>query len=369
MFLRRLKVGIIGVGMAFERLHYPAYQQLTDRYEIAALCDVDREKAMYWAQRLNLGPADVYTDVQAMLGRDDLDVMDIMVPIELNYKVTEEVARHWAGQPRGIICEKPLAPDLAQAREARGLARKYGIPIMIAENYRYNQEIDIIRDMVRTHRVGEVWYFIQNRVVDFPADMLQDKFPSREWRQRPEFPGGAFTDTGIHDLAALRHIFGAIESVQAFGRPLDSGTGFSPFAVINVNILFKSGLTGNFNFFCAGREMQRPLVGLRIFGSKGMIFLEERDCGTINVAYNDGGQEQIPYEVQKGYYNELINFHQALTGQEPISVTPELEYGDLKTVTDILTSIREKRIVDVDEIAFYQPSYPPPEHYEAQFHQ
>lgn len=355
--LRKLKVGIIGTGMAFERLHYPAYQKLMDQYQITAVCDVDPEKAQHWAHRLNLSPGDVYTDVQDMLSRADLDVADIMVPIELNYKVTEEVAGRWAGQRKAIICEKPLAPDLAQAREARSLAEKYNIPIMIAENYRHNQEIDIIRDLVRTRRVGEVWYFIQNRVVNFPEDMLQNKFPAREWRQYPEFPGGAFKDTGIHDLAALRHIFGAIESLHAYGRPLDSNVEFSPYAVLNVNLLFKSGITGNFNFFCSGKEMQRPLIGFRIFGSGGMIFLEERDCGTVNVAYNDGGQEQIPYETQKGYYNELLNLYHALTSQEPISVTPEIEYGDLKTVDDILTSIREKRIVNVDETAFYQPSY------------
>lgn len=353
--MHKLKVGIIGTGMAFERLHYPAYQQLTDRYEIAALCDVDKEKAVNWANLLNLSQDNVYTDVQAMLSRDDLDVIDIMVPIEVNYKVTEEVAKRLAGQQKGIICEKPLAPNLEQAKRARELAQKYSIPIMIAENFRHNQEVDMIRDMVRTHRIGEVWYFVQNRVVNFPEDMLKNKFPAKEWRQHPEFPGGAFTDTGVHDLAGLRHIFGPIESLQAFGRPMDAD--FSPYAVLNVNFLFKSGITGNFNFFCAGKEMQRPLIGLRIFGTQGMIFLEERDCGTINIAYNDGRQEQIPYEVQKGYYNELINFHNALTGKDPISVTPELEYGDLKTIENILISIKEKKIIDVDDNAFYHPSY------------
>jgi len=354
--LHKLKVGVIGTGMAFERLHYPAFQQLADRYEISALCDVDPEKARKWAEKLNLDAGSVFTDWEEMLRqRNDLDVIDILVPIELNYKVTEGVARRLAGQRKGIICEKPLAPDLEQAEGARELARKYNIPIMIAENYRYNQEIDLIRDLVRTRRIGDVYYFIQNRVVDFPSDMLKNKFPAREWRQHPEFPGGAITDTAVHDLAGLRHIFGPIDRLQAFGRP--QAADFAPYSVVQVNLLFKSGVLGHFTFFCAGKEMQRPLVGLRIFGTEGMIYLEERDCGTINLAFNDGRQEQIPYEVQKGYYNELLNFHRALTGGEPVSVTPEMEYGDLKTVHDILTSIREERIVAVDEEDTYRPDY------------
>lgn len=353
--MRKLKAGIIGVGMAFERLHYPAYEQLTDHYEIVALCDLVRQKAENWANRLHLKQDSIYTDFQEMLSRADLDVVDIMVPIELNYKVTEAVAKRLSGQHKGIICEKPLAATLEQAESARNLAEKYNLPIMIAENYRYNQEIDLIRDLVRTKRIGEVYYFIQNRVVDFPADMLQDKFPAKEWRQHPEFPGGAITDTVVHDLAGLRHIFGAIDRVQAFGRPQKSD--FAPYSVVNVNIQFKSGITGQFSFFCAGREMQRPLIGLRIFGTQGMIYLEERDGGTINLAFNAGRKEQIPYEVQKGYYNELVNFYNTLTGTEPISVTPEMEYGDLKTVHDILKSIWEERVVSVDEKAGFQPDY------------
>jgi len=293
-----------------------------------------------------------------MLSRDDLDVIDIMVPIGKNFTITEAVAKRLANQRKGIICEKPLAPNLEQAQAARDLARKYNLPIMIAENFRYNQEIDMIRDLVRTKRIGEVYYFMQNRVVDFPADMLHDKFPSTEWRQHPDFPGGAFTDTGVHDLGGLRHIFGPIDKLQAFGRP--QAADFSPYSVLNVNLLFKKGITGQYTFFCAGKEMQRPFIGLRIFGTQGMIYLEERDCGTINLAFNDGRSEQIPYEVQKGYFNELINFHNALTGKEPISVTPEMEFGDLKTVQDILKSIDESKIVSVDENATYQPVYNQP---------
>jgi hypothetical protein len=88
-----------------------------------------------------------------------------------------------------------------------------------------------------------------------------------------------------------------------------------------------------------------------------MIFLEERDCGTVNVAYNDGTSRQIPYKPQQGYYHELLNFYRAATGEEPLSVTPEIEYGDAITVFAILDSIREQRIipVDTDQIFGYQP--------------
>ena len=87
---------------------------------------------------------------------------------------------------------------------------------------------------------------------------------------------------------------------------------------------------------------------MRVFGIKGEIYLEEKSCGVINVAYRDGSREHVTYTPERGYYNELLNFYNTLTGTENISVTPEIEYGDVKMVFDILHSIETKQPVRVD---------------------
>lgn len=338
----KLRMGIIGLGLAFERLHYPAYQKLKEQFEIGAICDLDRNRVEHWREILGLSVADVYTDFREMIHRRDLNAFDIMVPIDLNFEITNEVAK--VGKP--IISEKPLAPTRAEAEAAKQLPQKYNIPIMIAENYRYNEENSILRDLVKTKAVGEVLYFIQNRVVDFPVDMLKDSFAAKEWRQHPSYPGGVFYDTGVHDTAALRHIFGPIDAVQAFG--VETKETFSPYSVIQANLRFESGVIGHLSFFCAGIEMQRPLIGLRIFGTKGMIYLEENSCGTVNVAYNDGRSRQIPYQPNMGIYNELLNFYKAAAGIESLSVTPELEYGDAHTILSIIDSVRRDEMVPLN---------------------
>ncbi|ACL69878.1 Gfo/Idh/MocA family protein [Halothermothrix orenii] len=349
--MKKLRMGIIGAGMAFERLHYPAYRKLTDKFEIVAIADKNTDRLKQWKEKLGLNERDIYRDFRDMITRPDLDAFDIMVPIEINYETTEAVAE--AGKP--IICEKPLGATREQIEAARNLVDRYEIPIMIAENFRYNEENNIIRDLIRTKEIGEVHYFIQNRVINFPEDMLKNKFAATEWRQHPEYPGGTFMDTAIHDIAALRHIFGAIDRVQAIARK--EKRDFFPYSVIQANMIFKNGVTGNFTFFTAGKEMQRPLIGLRIFGSKGMIYLEERNCGTINIAYNDGNSKQIPYKPEQGFYNELLNFYKAVTGQEPLSVTPEMEFGDALTIFSILESIKTEKVTGVDEIKEYEPIY------------
>ncbi len=349
--MQKLKMGIVGMGMAFEKLHYPAFQKLQDRYQITAISDVDKQKLDRWRGTLGLSEQDTYTDYKDMVEKGDIDAFFVMVPIELNFEVTEVVAK--AGKP--IICEKPLAPTMEQAEAARDLPKKYNIPVMIAENYRYNEEVNIIRDMIRTNKVGSPVYFMWNRVVDVPKDMLGNKFPAREWRQHPEFPGGIFYDTAVHDAAAMRHYFGAVDRLQSFGKKQDED--YSPYSVITNNIVFRNGVIGNYTFFDAGKEMQRPLIGLRIFCTNGMIYLEERDSGTINVTYNDGRSEQVPYIPQMGYYNQLVNFYNAATGKEPIAVTPEIEYGDARMILAMLESSREGKTMKVDDKEQYIPGY------------
>lgn len=353
--MERLKVGIIGAGMAFERLHYPAYQELSANYQIVALCDEDKTKAMNWAKKLGVSEKDVYTDFRDLVARDDLQVIDIMVPIGLNFSVTEAVAEIITGSKKAIICEKPLAPTMEQAQKCAELPKKYGVPVMIAENYRYNEDPNIIRDLVNEGNIGEVDYFLWNRVLNFPEDMKKDAFPAREWRQHPDYPGGVFYDTAVHDMAALRHIFGAIDELMAYGpkKPVT----FNQLTVVNVIFKFMSGFTGSYNFYAGGKEMQRPLVGFRILGRNGEIYQEERDCGVINVANNNGTASAISYRPQRGYYNELLNFYNAYLGKEPISVTPELEFGDAKTVLAILESLEGETPVKVDEEEAFVPAY------------
>jgi predicted dehydrogenase len=353
--MEQLKVGIIGTGMAFERLHYPAYQELSANYQIVALCDEDKAKALEWAKKLAIPDKDVYTDFRELANRADLQVIDIMVPIGLNFTVTEAVAAIVAESQKAIICEKPLAPTLEQAQKSAELPDKYGVSMMIAENYRYNEDPNIIRDLVQEGQIGETDYFVWNRVLNFPDDMKKNAFPAKEWRQHPDYPGGVFYDTAVHDMAALRHIFGPIDELMAYGQK--DKVALDQLAVVNVVFRFMSGFTGSYNFYAGGKEMQRPLIGLRIIGQKGEIYQEERDCGTINITYYDGSTKQIAYQPKRGYYNELLNFYNAYIGKEKIAVTPELELGDAKTLLAIIESIEEETPVKVDDSQPYTPHY------------
>jgi predicted dehydrogenase len=341
--MNRIRLGVIGTGLAWERLHYPAILELGERYEITALSNRTRLDAENFADRINLNLQNVYSDYNEMLKRNDLDAIDILVPIDQNYEVSEAVAK--AG--KNFICEKPLAPNLEQAKKYLELSKKYNLKIMIAENYRYNEENNKIKELIASNKIGDIVYFTKNNITCFPCEMTKDTFAATEWRQHPNYFGGAFLDAALHDISALRHIFGAVDCVQAFGKPQKED--FNPYLSINTNILFNNGIIGQFNYFPSGIEAQKPLSGFRIFGTKGEIYLEEKSCGIINVSYPNGSSEQIKFTPERGYYNELLNFYNALNNTEDISVTPEVEFGDVKMVFQILNSISGREILNIDQ--------------------
>ncbi len=345
VYFLKLKVGVIGTGLAWERLHYPAFQELADKYEIVALCDVDRSRAEDWGRRLGLNiEGDVFTDFYAMLERPDLQVIDVLVPIAENHPVGEAVAR----TGKAVILEKPMGATLEQALATKRIYDHYDVKMLIAENYRYNEEFNLIKSLVLEKKVGNPVFFLYHSTSCFPCAMTKDTFSATEWRQHPDYPGGDILDAAIHDLAGIRTIFGEIEHLQAYG--VKQRDEFSPYAAITVNLKFFNGIIGEFSYYPAGQEPQKPLLGLRIFCQNGMIYLEDTKCGIINVFYNNGSQEQIYYRPNRGYYNELLNFYNAVLYNEPIRVTPEVEIGDIRTVFAILQSIKEEEIVKVDRV-------------------
>ena len=326
--MQRIRLDVIGTGLAWERLHLPALQQLQDKYEIAAVCDTDIAKAQAAAAGLGLSQERVYTDHRVMLRREDIDAVDVLVPIPENFDVAQDVIR----TGKGLIAEKPLAATLDGARDLITLKNRHGTKVMVAENFRYEEFSGIIKEALG--QIGEVAYFIFNTGADFEADMTGDTFGAKEWRQHPEFPGGIFLDGGVHDIALMRYLFGDAHNVQALAARQDKD--YCPYRNINAIMQFNNGVIGNYNFWSPNAELAKPPVGLRIFGSLGEIVLESKECGTVQIYFKDGRSEQKPFTPGKGYYHELLNFYNG-----NIVSAPEKELGDMELIFRILDILRE----------------------------
>jgi predicted dehydrogenase len=340
--MERIRLGIIGLGLAWERLHAPALARLRDKYEIVAVCDTNLEKAKSVAQFLGLAYDNAYDDYNKMLARPDIEAAEALVPISGNFETAVAVMR----SGKNLIAEKPFASTPTAARELIKLRDKVNVKVMVAENIRYEEQNILIKNIISSGQVGNPVYFIDNHIVDYAEDSQHGGFGQTEWRQNPDYQGGVIMDSGVHHVARMRFLFGDATHVYSQGRP--SPLNFAPYSCINSLIRFNENISGHYCFFLTGKEMQAPLVGLRIFCTHGEIFLEDPNCGFINVTYKDQRPAiAISYSPGQGYFHELEDFYAALRLGGKITSTPEKAMGDIETVFAILESARMGEAVNL----------------------
>jgi len=339
--MEKIRLGIIGLGLAWERLHAPALERLNDKFEIVAVCDTDSEKVQNTARFLGLPEESAFTDYEQMLKRSDIEAVEALVPISGNYETAKAVIR----SGKHLIAEKPLASTIEAARELIKLRDKHKVTVMVAENVRYEEQNVIIKNLIANGQIGTPIYFIDNHIIDYKEESEHGGFGQTEWRQHPDYEGGVLMDSGVHHVARMRYIFGDAKNVFASGH--SSALNFAPYSCINSLLCFNENIAGHYSFFLTGMESQSPLVGLRIFGTQGEIFLEEPDCGFVNISFKDSRPSvAIAYTPGQGYFHELENFHAALRHNAEIESSPEKAMGDIETVFAILESARSGKAVN-----------------------
>ncbi len=171
-----LRIGMVGCGF-MGRAHANAYQrvgrffpELQHRPLLQAVCARDAVGVAAFADVW--GFPSVETDWKKLVARDDIDAVDICVPNNLH----KEIALAAAAAGKMILCEKPLAMDLAEGEAMVEAVRKAGVPTMVWYNYRRVPAVSLARQLVEEGRIGRPFHY--------RARFLQD------WTIAPEVPQG-----------------------------------------------------------------------------------------------------------------------------------------------------------------------------------
>jgi predicted dehydrogenase len=203
---RRLRVGVIGAGAFAEVCHIPGLQSHPDA-EVVALCGRRQDYARSMADRL--GVHDTHTDYRELCQREDIDAVTIVTPNA--YHAEQAIAAFQAG--KHVLCEKPLAMTVAEARAMMGAADASGKIHQVAFTFRYLHGLQELRRRVRAGEIGEPYYL---RVQYDSWDHLRPGCLG-SWRDRRKEAGaGVLYDVGSHLFDAARYIFGPIEAASGF---------------------------------------------------------------------------------------------------------------------------------------------------------
>jgi predicted dehydrogenase len=269
----RIRLGMVGGGEgAFIGAVHRMAARLDDHYElVAGALASDPEKAVRSALTLGLSPARTYTDYRAMAlaeaaREDGIEVVAIVTPNHLH----AAVATAFLNAGIHVICDKPLANSLADAKRLQKLAAQRGLIFAVTYNYTGYPMVRQARQMVREGQLGDI------RVVqvEYPQDWLSEALEGTgqkqaDWRTDPARAGagGCIGDIGSHAYQLAEFITGLQVSelcaeLSSFveGRRLDDNA--------QVILRFQSGARGALwaSQVAPGNENN---LRIRIYGSRG----------------------------------------------------------------------------------------------------
>jgi len=197
-----IRVGLIGTGKIAVANHIPGIRFSTDA-EVTALCDPNPGALAEAAHAT--GVSRTYTDPFALLKEAPVDAVIVATPNRFHRDIVVAAAE----SGRHVLCEKPLALNVAQAEDMLAAVDRAGVRHMTAFTYRFVPAMRYLRHLVKSGAIGTPWHFRAQRFQDWGRDALG-------WRQRKADAGsGEVGDMLSHRLDFAHSVIGPIARVMA----------------------------------------------------------------------------------------------------------------------------------------------------------
>lgn len=297
---REIGVGLVGYKF-MGRAHSNAYRQVARFFDVdpvphmAAICGRDEAGVSEAAE--NLGWESYETDYRKLIARDDVELVDVVTPGNTHKEIV--LAALEAG--KHVLCEKPLANSLSEAREMVTAARNAGTVNMVCFNYRRAPAVQLARKLIEEGRLGEIRHWRATYLQDF---IMDPSFPLI-WRLKREVSGsGALGDIGAHIIDLAQFVVGPISEVTGMTetfikeRPLEeasaglSASGGTETGEVTVDdaaaflARFENGAIGTFEAtrFAAGRRNQNSF---EVNGSKGSVAFDLERMNELEVFFTE----------------------------------------------------------------------------------
>ena len=209
---RTLTVAMVGYNF-MGRAHSNAWRQAPHFFDLPAdvrlktICGRNAAAVQKAAQ--DLGWENAATDWRSVVDDPEIDIIDVVTPNDTHREICVTAAE--AG--KSILCEKPLALDVAECEEMLAAARKGRVVHMVCHNYRRIPAIALAKQMIERGELGERIYHYRAR---YAQDWIADPEFPLVWRLQSKIAGsGAHGDINAHIIDLARYLVGEFRDVCA----------------------------------------------------------------------------------------------------------------------------------------------------------
>ena len=305
--MQSVRVGVIGQGLIWTRVHKTVLTEQQDVFQPVAFCDRSAERRAEAAAAFPGAP--VVADAHELLALPDIEA----------------------------------ARSVAEGRELIAAARSGGRRLFVLEQFVYRRAEDIVLELLAAGEIGEVYMW--ERVFHTEPDLgpAHLRYSNTPWRKEANFPLGTLFDGGIHIVAGLTKLFGPPQTVLAAGQKLQPEYG--EYDHTHMAFRYANGTSGTLshsNFV--------PPQGSHfyIFGTQGLISIE-RDHVVLSKPGQPDRVMDAPHE------NPYQPMWQAIgaayrNGHAPY-YTPQHALRDVAILEAVARSLQSGQSADVEPIA------------------
>ena len=253
-----INVALVGCGR-ISPCHCDAVASNKDDFRIAAVCDVDRDRAKALAGRLGCE----WTDDMRRLDGRGIDLTSVLTPSGLHPRHVCELAEK-TDIPM-ILSEKPLALSTREAMEVYACVDRCGKRLVPVYQNRYNPIVMRLKELVDAGAFGRIHQFAVNVYWRRGAD-----YYSIPWHGTKELDGGVLFTQASHFVDMIHHFLGPVRRWKGFNgthRGLDIPD------TVSLAMEFENGAVGTVNATVSvyGDDYMTELT---LIGEKGTVRLD-----------------------------------------------------------------------------------------------
>ncbi len=356
---KALNVGMIGYGF-MGRAHSNAYRKVNQFFKLdyqpvlKACAARKEEKIKEFAE--NWGYESYETDWRRLIERDDIDLIDIGSPNNTH----KEIVLAAAAAGKMILCEKPLAMDVAEAEEMTAVVEKAGVPNMVWFNYRRVPAITLARQLVDEGRIGRPFHYRATYLQDWTIATDVPQGGAALWRLDASVAGSGVTgDLLAHSIDTAEWLNGPIQSITAktetfVKERVHAETGaMQPVGIDDACMflaVFKNGSMGTFEStrYARGRKNFNTF---ELNGDRGSVYFDLEDPQYLQYfKYSDPKTGQKTEDHLTGWQKiHVTNFeHPYMKHWWVPGCTIGYEHTFINALADFLKSLESGRPVQPD---------------------
>jgi len=213
--METIGIGLVGYGM-MGKVHALAYRDIPliypgalPRLKLVCVCTTNPRSAQSAAH--DGGFEGWATSLEALLSREDVDVVDVCAPNFAHRDMVLAALR--AG--KNVIVDKPLACNAVEAQEIAEATAAAKTRLGMVFNYRFVPAVMLAHKMICEGQLGAIYHFH----FDYLHSGYQNPHRPMSWRlRRAQSGGGALVDLGSHLIDLTRYLLGEFSEVNATTR-------------------------------------------------------------------------------------------------------------------------------------------------------